>query len=269
MKYKLFLSDFDGTLVRGDGTISQANIKAIERYRAAGGIFAVVTGRMLCSIRPRLKELGLCEGLVVAYQGAMIADIATGALLKNDGFTPEEAAKAVRFLEEEGRHIHVYIDDVLYCNRDDEFLKMYEKICGVHGICVQLPLSELVFLKGRPVAKVLAMVQPEERGALLSRMAKALGDGYTVTASSAFLVETLPARVSKASAVDFLSAHYGIPPEETAAIGDQLNDLPMIERAGGKFTVAGGEMQLKKIATVLSSCEEDGVAQALEVALGG
>ena len=55
MKYDVFLSDFDGTLVRSDGTVSETNKAAIARYRAAGGIFAIVTGRMLAAIMPRLK----------------------------------------------------------------------------------------------------------------------------------------------------------------------------------------------------------------------
>ena len=62
MKYRIFLSDFDGTLVRADGTISETNKRAIAEYRAAGGIFAVCTGRMLTSILPRLKELGIRDG---------------------------------------------------------------------------------------------------------------------------------------------------------------------------------------------------------------
>ena len=95
MKYKIFLSDFDGTLVRADGTISEANKRAIAAYRAAGGVFAVCTGRALSSILPRLAELGLKEGLVVAYQGATVADIATGALLKNEGFSREGAVLVV------------------------------------------------------------------------------------------------------------------------------------------------------------------------------
>ena len=86
MRYPLFLSDFDGTLVRPDGTVSEENIRAIARYRAAGGVFAVCTGRGLTSIVPRLKELGITDGLVVAYQGATVADVATGKLLKDDGF---------------------------------------------------------------------------------------------------------------------------------------------------------------------------------------
>ena len=66
MKYPLFLSDFDGTLVRSDGTISEGNQRAIAAYRKAGVTFAVCTGRMLTSILPRLKELGIEDGLVSA-----------------------------------------------------------------------------------------------------------------------------------------------------------------------------------------------------------
>ncbi len=268
MKYPLFLSDFDGTLVRADGTISQKNIEAIKAYRAAGGVFAVVTGRMLCSIRPRLKELGLEEGIVVSYQGGMIADIATGEILENDGFTPEEAIRAVTFLEKEDRHIHVYLDDKLYCNRDDESLKIYEDICGVKGIVCKEPLSGFVARKQRTVNKVLAILPSEEKAALIARMQKELGEGYFITASNDFLVEALPARVNKAHAVNFLAGRYRVLREEVAAIGDQLNDLPMICAAGGKFAVANAQEEVKKIATVVSSCEEDGVAEALEIAMG-
>ena len=73
MKYPLFLSDFDGTLVRSDGTVSEGNKRAIAAYRRAGGIFAVCTGRMLSSILPRLKELGIRDKVVV-WAGGRIAE---------------------------------------------------------------------------------------------------------------------------------------------------------------------------------------------------
>ncbi len=264
MRYDLFLSDFDGTLVRADGTVSKENIRAIAKYRRAGGVFAVVTGRMLSSIRARLKELGLEEGLVVAYQGAVIADIATGRLLKNEGFTAEQAQRAIRYLESEDMHIQIYADDVLYCNRDDELLAIYEKICGVKGTVIEEPLSEFAARKGLCVTKALAMLPPEGREALRLRAEAALGKEYFVTASSEWLVEILPASQNKASAVSFLSEYYRIPREKTAAIGDQLNDLPLIEAAGGRFAVANAVEELKERATVVPSAEEDGVAYAIE-----
>lgn len=268
MKYQLFLSDFDGTLVRADGSISEKNIRAIAKYRQMGGVFAVVTGRMLCSIRPRLKELGLTEGLVVAYQGGMIADIATGEQLKNEGFSREAALRVIRFLEREDLHIHVYMEDVLYSNRDDEYLRVYEKICGVKGIVVNEPLSAFVARENKTVNKAIAMLPPEEKAALIGRMQAELGGQYFITSSSDFLVEALPAGVSKAGAVEFLAERYKIPRERVAAIGDQLNDLPMIRAAGGGFAVQNAQEELRKIATVVSSCEEDGVAEAINIAMG-
>lgn len=268
MKYKLFLSDFDGTLVRSDGTISEKNKRAIAAYRAAGGIFAVCTGRMLASILPRLKELGIENGLVVAYQGATIADVATGELVKDDAFSKEDALLAVRTLEEKGRHVHVYTAGEMYANRRDKALEIYEHICGVRAKIVEdMPLSELVEKQRLRVIKVLAMVAPEERGALIEEITPRLGEGFFVTCSADVLVEIMPKGQSKAAAVDFLSEKYHVPAENIAAIGDQMNDLPMILRAGGKFAVANAAQPLKDAAHVVANFEQDGVAEALAIAM--
>ena len=264
MKYQLFLSDFDGTLVRSDGTVSETNKRAIARYRNAGGIFAVCTGRMLTSILPRLKELGIEDGLAVAYQGATVADIATGKLLKNDGFEETDALRAVRILEKWGHHIHIYTVDDFYANRNDELLRVYEEICRVKGTVPDMPLSKLVEREHIRVVKVMAVIEPNKRVALAKRLADALGEGYFVTCSSDWLVEVMPAGQDKAAAVRFLAEYYGVPRECIAAIGDQLNDLPLLREAGGKFAVENAEEELKKEATVVPSCEEDGVAYAIE-----
>ena len=269
MKYRIFLSDFDGTLVRADGTISETNKRAIAEYRAAGGIFAVCTGRMLTSILPRLKELGIRDGLVVAYQGATIADVKTGELLKDDGFDREDALRILDLLEDAGHHTHVYTVHDLYCNRDDDALRAYEHICGVKaGIVRGERLSAFVKRNGLRVVKILAMVETADRRPLMEMLQKALGEGFYVTTSSDFLVEIMPAGQSKAAAVDYLSEYYRVPRAEIAAIGDQLNDLPMVMRAGGSFAVANAEPELKKIARVVPSVEEDGVAEALKIAMG-
>ena len=268
MKYRIFLSDFDGTLVRADGTISQTNKNAIAAYRAAGGVFAVCTGRMLASILPRLKELGIEDGLVVAYQGATIADVRTGALLKNDGFDQADALRILDLLEDDGHHAHVYTVQDVYCNRDDDALRAYERVCGVKAeIVPQEPLSCFAERRGLRVVKALAMVKKEERAPLARSLQAALGETFYVTCSADVLVEVMPAGQNKASAVDFLSQYYHIPREKIAAIGDQMNDLPMIERAGGRFAVANAVQPLKDAAHVVKHFEEDGVAEALAIAM--
>lgn len=268
MKYPLFLSDFDGTLVRSDGTISEGNKRAIAAYRKAGGMFAVCTGRMLISILPRLKELGIEDGLVIAYQGATIADVATGALVKDDGFSREDALRVVRLLEENGRHVHVYTVDDLYANRRDEALEAYEHICGVRATIVSdMSLADFVEKNNLRIVKALAMVRSEERAALIEELRPKLGEDFFVTCSAEVLVEVMPKGQTKAAAVDFLSKKYNIPVEKIAAIGDQLNDLPMILQAGGRFAVGNAAQPLKDVAYVVADFEHDGVAEALAVAM--
>lgn len=262
MRYPLFLSDFDGTLVREDGTVSEANRRAIAAYREAGGVFAVVTGRMMTSILPRLKELGLDDGLAVAYQGAMISDVRTGELLKCGSFTREDALECIRFFEARGKHIHVYTEDDFWSNMDDEGLHTYEEICRVKGK-IEPHLSDMVAANSLKVVKVLAMIPAEERDGLREEAQAFFGDRFFVTCSSVYLVEVMPKGQNKAGAVDFLSAYYHVPRERIAAIGDQPNDLPMLLRAGGKFAVANADEELKRAAVVVASCEEDGVAEAL------
>ena len=265
MKYKLFCSDFDGTLVRADGTISESTKEEIARFSAEGGIFTVVTGRMTSSILPRVREFAK-DGIVISYQGAVVSDIKTGEVIKSYAFEFDAAIRAVRLLEEDDHHIHVYTKDGLFANRRDEMLEEYERVCAVRGNVLQEKLSDWL-VKTRPDAiKILVMIEPEKRLALKKELEEKLGDTYFVTCSHDWLVELMPAGRDKGSAIRFLSERFRVPKEEIGAIGDQLNDLPMLEEAGGKFAVENAQEELKRIARVVSSCEEDGVREALQIA---
>lgn len=86
LPYRLIVSDFDGTLRRTAGGISDENLSAVEKYTEAGGVFALCTGRMPISILPYARQLGL-KGLIASYQGALIKDIESGAIVR-DGRIP-------------------------------------------------------------------------------------------------------------------------------------------------------------------------------------
>ena len=264
MKYDLFVSDFDGTLVRADGTISEQTKEVIAKYRARGGIFTICTGRMVPSIVPRARELGITSGPVIAFQGSVVYDMGKGEVIRAGCFPREAALFLIRLLEKEGLHIHIYTVWDLFTNRRDGMLEAYEKVCGVRGTVVGGSLADYAEREKLSIVKVLVMVKPEKREALRERLSQRLGEEYYVTSSSDWLVEVMPAGENKGKAVSFLSGYYHIPQERIAAAGDQLNDLPMLEAAGGKFAVANGVEALKRAAFVIPSNEEDGVAYALE-----
>ena len=96
-------------------------------------------------------------------------------------------------------------------------------------------------------------------------LVKKIGDKYEVTYSAAVLVEVSPKGDDKGEALKFLAEHYGIPIDKTVAIGDNLNDLPMIEAAGTGVAVMNATEELKEYADdVCPSCDEGGVAHVIK-----
>lgn len=263
LSYGLIVSDFDGTLRRSEGGISEGNIRAVKEYIAAGGIFAFCTGRMLSSILPYAKKLGL-SGLVAAYQGAVIADIESGEILRDVRIENGDAVGICRYFQDLERHIHVYDGDNVYMNRDDEYKRMYESICGVSGIVMGEDIASFVLKKNICPQKVLAMNAAEENARVYGAAAEKFKDRFDVTSSSDFLVEVTSFDCNKGGALAFLSDYYCIPLDKTAAIGDNYNDIPMIRKAGLGVAVSNGVPAIKEVADfVTRSCDEDGVGYVI------
>ena len=259
LNYQLIVSDFDGTLVNGDGTISEVNKRAIAEYMSAGGAFAISTGRMPYGILPRAEELGL-RGLVSCCQGAIIADIATKEFVFEDTIPYETTLAVVEKMEAMGLHIHLYGAWEYYCNMDDLALQYYENAVGYKATLVlDRPLSQ--FVKERKLCsyKILAMVEPKDNAQVLNELAMEQFAGCSVTKSAEFLVEVINAKHSKGTAIVFLANYFDAPIEKTIAIGDQQNDLAMIERAGLGVAVKNADKGLLAIADYVSSyTNEDG-----------
>ena len=266
INYGLIVSDFDGTLVRQDGTVSEKNIKVINEYIEAGGIFAISTGRVPAGILPQARKLGL-KGLVSCCQGTIIFDIESGKILFDRRLSFETTLAACRKMEEMGLHIHAYDLWVYYSNADDGMLKGYEKITGVKAkLVLDRKLSEFIEEKGLRAYKLLAMVEPEDSERTIAELSAANLPDCAVTKSSPFLAEVVNDKCSKGSAVLFLAEHYGIEIEKTVGIGDYYNDMPMIEAAGLGAAVGNAEDALKQRADYIceNTNETDAVAEVIE-----
>ena len=262
VKCGLIVSDFDGTLLSTKQTISDNVKNAINEYVAAGGIFAVCTGRMLASILPRVRSLGL-KGLVAAYQGTVIADIESGRLIRSGGFTVDEGVEICRVLEDHGEAINTYADDAMYTSLagDDKLLSVYENVTGIEGVRVNGKMSEFVKEHSLSCQKIVSVVMPDKKRALYDYLVEKFGERFEVTYSAAVLVELSPKGDDKGAALKYIADYYKIPLENTVAVGDNLNDLPMIEAAGTGVAVANALEELKTYADgVCPSCDDDGIA---------
>lgn len=255
----LIVSDFDGTLIDDNQQILPEVRSAIEDYVAAGGIFAVCTGRMLSSILPQVRALGL-KGLVVAFQGTVIADIDSGKIIKTGGIEYEDATEICKQIEGLGHGINVYCDEKIYTDYplDNVYLQRYEKIIGVKAIHVEGLVSEFVKRNKLKCQKVLSIVSESKREKLYLELDKILGDRFDVTCSAQVLVEVSPLGDNKGEALKFLASHYNIPMDKTVAVGDNLNDLSMIKVAGIGCAVGNAALPLKDAANFVSVSNNDG-----------
>lgn len=266
INYKLIASDFDGTLITNDQQIPDSVKNVVNEYVSNGGIFAICTGRMLKSILPRARELNL-KGLIAAYQGTLIADIESGKILKDGGMSAEDTAEVCRYLEESGCNINVYCDEQLYSNIDksNKVLKIYEEITGVDANYISGKISEFVIKNAKPCYKIACLVLPSERDKLYNKIRKKYSNRFDVTCSASVLVEISPLCDNKGNALEYIANYYGIDLSQTVAIGDNLNDLSMIEKAGIGCAVGNAEQRLKNSADFVAITNNDGaVAQIIE-----
>ena len=127
------------------------------------------------------------------------------------------------------------------------------------------PLSQYAKEHNLCAHKLLAMVDPKDLPFVMEKLKAANFEGCVVTKSSDFLVEVLNSQYSKGTAVEFLANYYGVPVEKTIGIGDQWNDLPMIEKAGIGVAVKNADAKLKENAVCVPfTNEESAVAKVIE-----
>ena len=263
---RLIISDFDGTLADSQNTVSDIVRQAIDEYVSCGGIFAVCTGRMLCSILPRVRELGL-KGLVAAYQGSVIADIESGKLLRNNSLSVDDCEEICAFAEKYGYTCNTYCDEVLYTSisEGDSGLARYESITGVKAVNVSGSMSRFVKVNNLACNKITFLVNSYEREKLYKLLQTEFSQKFDVTCSAAVLVEVSPKGDDKGVALKFIADYFGVDLSSTVAIGDNLNDLSMIKTASVGVAVGNATEELKKEADYVTvSNNEHCVAKIIE-----
>ncbi|MDE6442056.1 MAG: Cof-type HAD-IIB family hydrolase [Clostridia bacterium] len=256
---QLIVSDFDGTLISSSQTISDEVRDAIEEYVSCGGIFAVCTGRMLCSILPRVRELGL-KGLVVAYQGTVIAEIESGKIIKINSIKYQDVAEICTYISSLNQTVNTYSGEVLYTDipRDNIYLKRYEKITGVEAVSVDILMAEFVINNRLDCQKITCLVAPSEREKLYRNLKQKFGERFDVTCSADVLVEMSPLGDNKGEALNYIAKYYNIPMQSTVAIGDNLNDLSMIKNANIGVAVGNAVEELKIEADCVTVSNNEG-----------
>ncbi|MFK5113077.1 HAD-IIB family hydrolase, partial [Klebsiella pneumoniae subsp. pneumoniae] len=113
--------------------------------------------------------------------------------------------------------------------------------------------------------KVMMIDEPAILDQAIARIPAEVKEKYTVLKSAPYFLEILDKRVNKGTGVKSLADALGIKPEEIMAIGDQENDIAMIEFAGVGVAMDNAIPAVKEAANFITKSNlEDGVAFAIE-----
>ena len=223
----------------------------------------IATGRMFRSVRPYALEAGIHDP-VVCYQGAAVAEPATGRFLLHEPIPLALAKEAIEAIVAEDVALNCYVDDEIYVARQNVHTRRY---VGFQRLTVH-EVGDLHAWIEKPPTKLVAIDEPTRLDEIEARM-KARFDGRLYIAKSLpeFLEFASP-EVTKASGMAFVAEHLGFALARTVAFGDGENDLELLDAAGFAIAVENAHDLLKARADwICPGPADEGVAQVLEAYL--
>jgi Cof subfamily protein (haloacid dehalogenase superfamily) len=262
LRYKLIVSDLDGTLLNDNAELTARTIEAIRQYHALGGRFTYATGRSDESAKA-FADMADMTTPGISFNGAKIIDYADGDVIYETFLGAEEAKAAYAAVRKLNKDAVVYMDDARYVAEYTPVIDKYlERVR--HRIQIARDINALIG-DGRTLKKLLVIDPNQEEGAILGAVRPIFGDKMNYVKSDPRYFEFLPPGTSKGAALIVLAAHLGVSPAEVVAIGDHLNDVSMIKAAGLGVAVANAEREALDAADyITSSNDEEGVAEFLE-----
>jgi hypothetical protein len=264
---QLLVLDIDGTIAGTSNQVREPVKQAIRAAKAKGVKVAIATGRMFCSAVRFHQAVG-SDLPLLAYQGALIKDVVTHQVHRHWPVSKETAHHLLDYFEQPELRsllsVHFYINDQLYVRELTPETKIYAERSEVKPIVV----GDLRQALTDEPTKVLALSDDTD---VIERLFGGLRQRYTpaelyLTKSVATFFEATNPLVNKGVAVKYLAEKMlGLQAENVMTVGDNFNDVEMLEYAGIGVAMGDAPDDVKAIANwVAPSVELDGAAAAIE-----
>lgn len=262
---KLVAIDLDGTLLDSKKEISARNKEALTQAKAAGVKIVICTGRPLAAIGIYLDALNLRDNgdYSITFNGGLVQKNDTGEIIEKSSLALEN----VHELYELAKSLNVPLDIlsdglVMQLSTTQEYESLYSQ------------LNKLLTFESYEVAqlttdriynKAVIAVDQAYLDEQIKKIPSLFYDRYEVIKTRSNLLEFMPKGITKAYGISLLARDLGIKQEEIMTIGDEENDVPMIEYAGLGVAMENAVAKVKGLADVITDTNDnDGVAQAVE-----
>lgn len=229
----LLCTDLDGTLLTTDNRISHGNRRAIEYFKAEGGLFTFATGRCINGATLLLEHIKPNVPMV-CFNGGAVYDFANDKILYLNTLG-KNARRAVEFIYNNFPYAAIDVATArenFYC-RSNKWLEAHKKLLKLPDNYVDYPDVPDGWVK------VIFMADPDKIETISRAFAESeFADEFDFVQSSSAYYEMLPKNTSKGSGLLRLAEILNVPAEKTVGIGDNYNDIPLITNAQAGIAVA-------------------------------
>ncbi len=261
-KFKVIVSDYDGTLINSNRQITPKTLKAVNDFIKRGGIFVLCTGRMTAGIDHFLIKDGL-KCLLSSYNGGELVNLKTGEVLYSYPIDSENCYKVFKLFEELGISGHCYTNNTFVSSRNCKRTDWYANFQGVKPIIVD-KISDYVKENSVASVKLLAFDDKE----LLDKNFKIIHNAFPnlqVIRSNAEQIDVNLLGINKGNALNLIGERLGVKVEDILAVGDAGNDVPMLKVAGFSVAMGNASDEIKAMCDYVTyDNNSDGIAHIIE-----
>jgi hydroxymethylpyrimidine pyrophosphatase-like HAD family hydrolase len=281
---KLIAIDIDGTLLPSTGTtISARNRRALLETEVAGIQLVIATGRRQAYATPLIHPVGLSPMTVMITSNGTVTRTLGGDPIDRFFLPVETARELCPVLRQFGG------TTVFTFDREGSGELVVESVPQLHArIAAWVEANRPWITEIRPLERAFDSGEPPVQGMVCGTLS-AMREAETWLESSPYsrkielhrteyptrdlaILDILPPGCSKGVALRRLAESQKLDPSDIMAIGDNFNDLEMLEFAGQPVVMANSAPELVQLARarawqIASSNDEDGVARILESAV--
>lgn len=264
----IFVTDFDGTLVRSDGTLAKVDLEALAFLKDRGILRVVATGRSMYSFH-RSSGKKLTIEYIVFSCGAGILKAADKQLIYKKSLSSLQVIRAVRVLDQLDLsymvHREIPANHFFLYRRANSANPDFERRLNLYRQFAE-PLDGIEALG--PACQLLSVL-PYDGGADIYRQIRQRLPEFSVIRTTSPLdhrsiwIEMFAPGVSKGRTVAWLSEQLGVGPQNVLAVGNDYNDCDLLEWAGKGIVVANAPDDLKQKFPAVASNDDGGVAEAI------
>ncbi len=254
---KLLVCDMDGTLLNSKSKLSAVNKAALDRFTAGGGLFTVATGRMERSVLQYLDSLPINVPAII-YNGAGIYDFKSGRLLWQDTL-PEGMIGPVKQVIDRfpGIGVQVYHGGSTYFITENDHTRAHAVRENFEPVITRpedIP---------QPWFKIILAWDPPKLGDV-ERFLGRFDIPFRQVFSEPQFLELLNKDTSKGSALKVLKKMLDLEKYCVVAMGDNMNDMELVQEAAIGIAVDNATESLKASANLCCTCQDrDAVSEVI------